>query len=201
MISGWLANNYIELFGAVTGIIFVIFEIRQIVWLWPLGILTSGTYIWIFYSTKFYADMSLQVYYLVISILGWYWWSKGRRGDRENGRLVVTRLKKMTGLVLLICFVILYIALWLLLSRFTDSPVPEWDSFLTSLSIIATWMLARKIFEHWYLWIIVNSVSSFVFYLKGLYPTVGLYIIYLIMSFVGLREWMRSIGRQASGKS
>jgi nicotinamide mononucleotide transporter len=228
MISDWLANNYIELFGAVTGVIYVIFEIRQIIWLWPLGIITSGVYILVFFSSKFYADMSLQVYYLVISVLGWYWWIKGarrkaqgsgqrdqseghraqveregeevtnrteidRKGEEEKGGLKVTRLRKKTGLILLLSFCILYIILWYLLSHFTDSPVPEWDSFLTSLSIIATWMLARKIIEHWYLWIVVNSVSSFVFYIKGLYPTVGLYIIYLLMSFAGLREWQRSL--------
>ncbi len=214
MISDWLANNYIELFGAITGVIYVIFEIRQIIWLWPLGIITSGVYILVFFSSKFYADMSLQIYYLVISVLGWYWWMKGarrkargeregekatngtkidRKGEVEKGGLKVTRLRKKTGLILLLSFGILYIILWYLLSHFTDSPVPEWDSFLTSLSIIATWMLARKIIEHWYLWIVVNSVSSFVFYIKGLYPTVGLYIIYLLMSFAGLREWQRSL--------
>jgi nicotinamide mononucleotide transporter len=209
MISDWLANNYIELFGAVTGIIYVIFEIRQFIWLWPLGILTSAIYIWVFFSTKFYADMSLQVYYLVISVMGWYWWVRGTRGaergakgraEGETEGLRVTRLKKKTGLILLACFGILYLILWYVLSHFTDSPVPEWDSFITSLSIIATWMLARKIFEHWYLWVIVNSVSAFVFYIKGLYPTVGLYFIYLVMSFVGLREWMKSMEPSAVGK-
>ncbi len=71
---------------------------------------------------------------------------------------------------------ILYVLMWLVLSKFTDSPVPAWDSFITSLSIVATWMLARKIFEHWYLWIIVNFVSAVLFIIKGLYPTVILYI-------------------------
>jgi nicotinamide mononucleotide transporter len=226
MISDWLADNYIELFGAVTGIIYVILEIRQIIWLWPLGIITSGIYIWVFFSTKFYADMSLQIYYLVISVLGWYWWLKGTRrtvagsGEMAEGRtkevheeesmpvedglterLTVTRLKRRTGLILVICFILLYIALWYILSNFTDSPVPKWDSFLTALSIIATWMLARKIIEHWYLWVIVNSVSSFVFYIKGLYPTVGLYIVYLVMSFAGLREWMKSLKARQPGFS
>jgi nicotinamide mononucleotide transporter len=83
--------------------------------------------------------------------------------------------------------------LFALLSKFTDSPVPEWDSFITSLSIVATWMLARKIYEHWYLWVVVNSVSSVIFFVRGLYPTVILYIIYLIMSFAGMIEWKKSI--------
>ena len=73
----WISDNYIEIFGAVTGIIYVFLEIRQTIWLWPVGILTSAVYIWIFFTSKIYADMSLQVYYLTISILGWYWWTRG----------------------------------------------------------------------------------------------------------------------------
>ena len=82
-VNSWLLNNYIEIFGAVTGVIYVFLEIRQTIWLWPVGILTSAVYIWVFFTGKIYADMSLQVYYLVISILGWYWWVKGTRVRRS----------------------------------------------------------------------------------------------------------------------
>jgi len=200
----WLSNNYIEIFGAVTGIIYVFLEIRQTIWLWPVGIITSAVYIWVFFMSKFYADMSLQGYYLVISCLGWYWWTRGKNGrigERENGRvgereeseLLVTRLKLKTGVVLAGVFVLLYAAMWFVLTRLTDSPVPARDSFITSLSIIATWMLARKIYEHWYLWIVVNFVSAVLFLTRGLYPTVLLYVIYGLMSFVGLVKWRETI--------
>ena len=105
----------------------------------------------------------------------------------------MTRLPLKTGIVLAIVFILLYFMIWLILSRLTDSPVPEWDSFITSLSIIATWMLARKIYEHWFLWIIVNFVSVFLFISRGLYPTVILYLIYGIMSFAGLAAWKKTI--------
>jgi nicotinamide mononucleotide transporter len=217
-LNNWILNNYIEVFGAITGIIYVILEIRQSIWLWPVGIVTSAVYIWVFYSSRFYADGSLQVYYLIISVLGWYWWMKGTghraqgagrteeeeterrrvgetegQGDEKKRGLVVTRLKMKTGIVLAVVFLILYFVMWLVLSKFTNSPVPGWDSFITSLSIVATWMLARKIYEHWYLWIIVNSVSSVLFLSRGLYPTMVLYIIYCIMSFSGMRVWKKSI--------
>jgi nicotinamide mononucleotide transporter len=229
----WILNNYIEIFGAATGILYVFLEIRQNIWLWPVGILTSAVYIWIFFTSKIYADMSLQVYYLAISILGWYWWTrstelrvqstghnkdgeieehsdeipqsgKGRskrsedsaiseRGETEKTELQVTRLKLKTGVILVFVFVVLYIAMWFVLTRLTDSPVPVRDSFITSLSIVATWMLARKIYEHWYLWIVVNFVSAVLFLTRGLYPTVILYIVYGIMSFAGLVEWKKTL--------
>jgi nicotinamide mononucleotide transporter len=239
-ISDWLSNNWIEIFGAITGIIYVFLEIRQNIWLWPVGIVTSAVYIIVFFTSKFYADMSLQVYYLVISFVGWYWWVKGswrraqgtghraaeasrlpsmeslprfggglgvgneetkrqrdeetkRQRNKETERLSVARLKLKTGRILSCFFVLLYFMMWLVLSRYTDSPVPGWDSFITSLSIIATWMLARKIYEHWFLWIVVNSVSVVLFSARGLYPTAILYMVYLVMSFAGLKEWKRSL--------
>lgn len=216
-IINWLSDSYIEVFGAITGIIYVFLEIRQNTWLWPVGIITSAVYIWVFFTGKLYADMSLQVYYLTISVLGWYWWVRGtgqrthgagkkdrieegkkeRNGEAEivqkNGlehnTLKVTRLNLRTGIVLIVVFMVLYAVLWFVLSRLTDSPVPEWDSFITSLSIVATWMLARKIYEHWLLWIVVNTAAALLFFSRGLYPTVILYIIYGVMSFVGLKAW------------
>ena len=204
IIPDWLLTNYIEIFGAVTGIIYVFLEIRQNIWLWPVGIITSAVYIWVFFTNKFYADMSLQGYYLVISCLGWYWWArgkKGRMGERENGgmeereknELEVTRLGLKTGIILAIVFVLLYAIMWLVLTRLTDSPVPARDSFITSLSIVATWMLARKIYEHWFLWIVVNFVSAVLFITRGLYPTAVLYVVYGIMSFAGLVAWKKTI--------
>lgn len=226
-ITEWLANNWLEVFGAITGIIYVFLEIRQNIWLWPVGLVTSAVYIIVFFTTRFYADMSLQGYYLVMSIIGWYWWVRGtghgaqgaehgaqgtghkkrRAGsrkqraehktgglrDEETEGLQVTRLKTVTGLLLATVFVLVYSGTWFILSRFTDSPVPVWDSFITSLSIVATWMLARKIYEHWYLWILVNAASVVIFTVRGLYPTVILYAVYLAMSFGGLKVWKKSL--------
>lgn len=226
--SGWILNNWIEIFGVVSGIIYVILEIRQKLWLWPVGIITSAVYIWIFFTGKLYADMSLQVYYLVISCVGWYWWMRGaghraqgeghraqgagrrvqgaehraqgaeqERGRDGEGGLRVTRLKFRTALTLGGAFIVIYTGIWLFLTRLTDSPVPVWDAFITSMSIVATWMLARKIYEHWILWIIVNSVSVILFIIKGLYPTVILYMIYFLMSFAGLKEWKKSMNKDS----
>jgi nicotinamide mononucleotide transporter len=156
--------------------------------------------------------MSLQVYYLAISIFGWYWWVKGsghlaqgtgadiegekrRTGVGEKKELQVTRLKLRTGIILSLVFIFLYFVMWLILTRLTDSPVPVRDAFITSLSIVATWMLARKIYEHWYLWIVVNFVSALLFLTRGLFPTVILYLVYGIMSFAGLAAWKKTIQR------
>jgi nicotinamide mononucleotide transporter len=222
IIINWISNNYIELFGAITGIIYVFLEIRQNLWLWPVGIATSAVYIYVFFTGKLYADMSLQVYYLIISILGWYWWVKGSGhraqgagpkadngndddinglpslegqgvGFQDSESLIVTRVSRKISILLTATFILLFITMWLILDHLTDSPVPGWDAFITSLSIIATWMLARKYIEHWYLWMLVNAVAMVLFLSRGLYPTMALYTVYFTMSFFGLKEWKKSL--------
>lgn len=183
---------WLEIFGAVTGILYVILEVRQNRLLWPLGIITSAVYIYVFFTGKFYADMGLQAYYVLISIYGWYYWSR-RNPGRDNAELPVIRINRKTALGLLIIFSAAWAGIYFLLSRLTDSTVPLGDSFTTALAVVATWMLARKIIEHWYLWIVANAVSIGLYVFKGLYPTVILYAVYTGMAIFGYFEWNKSM--------
>ncbi len=186
---------WIQIFGVVTGILYVILEVKQNRLLWPLGIITSAAYIYIFFSGKFYADMGLQVYYVLISIYGWYYWSRG--GSKSvQGELQVVRINRQQLLLLFLTFALSWGGIYFVLVRFTDSTVPLGDSFTTALAIVATWMLTRKIIEQWFLWIIANVVSIGLYIYKGLYPTVILYVIYAGMAVYGYFEWKRSMTKK-----
>ncbi|HNS31272.1 MAG TPA: nicotinamide riboside transporter PnuC [Tenuifilaceae bacterium] len=191
----WIAQHNIEILGAVTGLIYLYLEIKEKVWLWPLGIITSAFYIYIFFVSKFYADMSLQVYYLVISIYGWWYWLRGGVKDDEEA-LPVTRTRKKTALLLVPITVALFALIAFVLVRFTDSPVPYGDAFTTALSITATWMLTRKMIEMWWLWMVINSVSLGLYIYKELYPTSVLFFFYFAMSIVGYVQWKKSMQRE-----
>ncbi len=183
---------WIEIFGVLTGILYVILEVKQNRLLWPLGIITSVAYIYIFFSGKFYADMGLQIYYVLISIYGWFYWSRG--GSKvAKGELPVVRINRQQLLLLFLTFALSWAGIYFVLVRFTDSTVPLGDSFTTALAIVATWMLTRKIIEQWFLWIIANVVSIGLYIYKGLYPTVILYAVYAGMSVYGYLEWKRSM--------
>ena len=191
---------WIEIFGVVTGILYVILEVKQNRFLWPLGIITSAAYIYIFSSGKFYADMGLQVYYVLISIYGWYYWSRG--GERSGkGELPVVRINRQQLILLFLTFVFSWVLIYLVLDRYTDSSVPLGDSFTTALAIVATWMLTRKIIEQWFLWIIANVVSIALYIYKGLYPTVILYAVYAGMAVYGYLEWKRSMTQTPEDES
>jgi len=186
---------WIQIFGVVTGILYVILEVKQNRFLWPLGIITSAAYIYIFFTGKFYADMGLQVYYVLISIYGWYYWSRG--GAKETkGALPVVRINRQQLILLFLTFAFSWALIYFVLDRYTDSSVPLGDSFTTALAIVATWMLTRKIIEQWFLWIIANVVSIALYIYKGLYPTVILYAVYAGMAVYGYLEWKRSMTKR-----
>ena len=189
MIS-WLGAHYVEILGVIFSILYLFFSIRQNILLWPLGIASALLYMVVFYQSKFYADMGLNGYYVVISIYGWFLW---RRGSGEGGSgLPVSRLGKRNALILLVITAAAFAGIGLILDRYTDSPVPYWDAFTTAVSFTATWMLARKILENWILWIIVDAVSMGLYLYRGLYPTLLLFAIYTTMAVIGYMKWFRA---------
>ena len=194
MIS-WVGEHAVEILGVIFSIGYLIFSIRQNILLWPLGIASALLYMVVFYQSKFYADMGLNAYYVIISIYGWLLW---RRGSDESGvMLSVSRIGKRHALILLVITALAFAGIGIILDRFTDSPVPYWDAFTTALSFTATWMLARKILENWILWIIVDAVSMALYLYRGLYPTLFLFAIYTTMAVIGYMKWKRSYKSRA----
>ena len=194
--ADWLIKNWIELSGAVLGLLYIYFSIRQNILTWPTGLLTSALYTYVFFQSKFYADMGLQVYYVGISIYGWYYWIKGTKTSsnaHETKNLPVTKTGSNLLLKLIGISMVVYVLILFLLLNFTDSDVPFLDSLTTALSIVATWMLARKLIEHWLIWIFVDLLSAGLYVYKNLWPTVVLFIVYTIMALLGYRQWKKEL--------
>ncbi|MDF1570116.1 MAG: nicotinamide riboside transporter PnuC [Bacteroidales bacterium] len=188
--SDWLAQHYVEVLGVVLSIIYLVLSIRQNILLWPVGILSAVMYVIVFYQSKFYADMGLNAYYFVISIYGWINWSGAARKEQGEPPVISAGLKQ--GLLLLLVMVAIFFMIGCLLKQYTDSPIPYWDALTTAGSIVATWMLTRKILEHWIVWIVVDLMSMGLYIYRGLYPTAFLFLVYTIMAVVGYLEWRRS---------
>ncbi|GET23816.1 nicotinamide riboside transporter PnuC [Prolixibacter sp. NT017] len=192
-ILSWLQEHRVEVSGTISGLAYLYFSIRQSIWTWPLGLLSSALYVYVFFVSKFYADMGLQFYYVIISIYGWYAWLHGNGNSNNQGELKVSRTSFVLWVKLFIVNLLLYVGIAYILIDFTDSPVPYWDSFTTALSIVATWMLARKKIEHWLLWVVIDAVSLGLYIYKGLYATTVLFFVYTVMAVVGFIEWRKDL--------
>ncbi len=205
-------EQFLEYFGVATGLLYLILEIRQHRAMWIVGFFTSLVYVFVFFEAKIYADMGLNAYYVGISVYGFWQWSRtrlqtarrkanacaGLSGDTETAKpapspapILYRRLDLRSGLVLAAIWSLIYGSIYYFLATFTDSPIPAGDAFTTAVGIVATWMLARRIIEHWICWVVVNVVSVYLYYLRELYPTMGLYVCYAVLAVIGYYTWKK----------
>jgi nicotinamide mononucleotide transporter len=185
----WLFGNYIEILATITGLIYLVYSVKGNILLWPFGLITSALYVYVFFMSKIYADMGINIYYVIISIYGWIHWSSGENSEKKE--LPLSRLKLRLGLILGLITLIIFCIIAYFLKNFTDSDIAYWDAFVTAASITATWMLARKIMEHWLFWVVVDGISIGLYIYKGLYPTVLLFVVYTSLAVTGYHEWRK----------
>jgi len=188
--SAWGAPvTWLELIAFVLAVAMVGFNIRVNPLGWPLAIVSSLLYFALFWQNRLYGDASLQIFFAVIGLWGWWQWLRGTRAD---GRALTVRALGPRGRVLaLLAMALAWPATGLFLKRFTDTDVPWWDAFPTAGSVIGQWLLGRKYLENWAVWGVVNTVAVALFVHKSLWLTALLYALFIVMSFAGWRAWRR----------
>ncbi len=193
VVREYVITSYVELLGMALGLVSIVLQIRQSLWLWPVNIVLVSLYIKVYFDSRLYADMSLQVYYLIISVYGWIYWFTGRQKRGGDKKVPVVRTSGKLWVILTLAAALLFALISFILVNYTDSDIPYWDAFTTSLSFVATWMLARKHIENWIIWIVVDAVSIGLYLYKGLYPTTFLFLVLTILAFTGYFEWKKEL--------
>src|ERR1043166_2817023 len=188
----------LEWLAAIAGSISVYLSTRENIWSWPTAIVNVTLYIVVFRRSGLYSDMGLQVVYLVLSIYGWYEWL---HGGVNRGRLDVSRASPRVWLLSGIAALAGWYVIYIVTRRLPGVSIPAIDSALTATSLVAQWMMTRKILENWGLWIMADAVYVPMYIYKRLYLTAGLYLGFLGLAIVGLIEWKRSHDRQRSPAS
>lgn len=188
--------SFLEILGFITGVIGVWLTAKQSIWCWPIAILNVMLYALIFYDAQLYADMGLQVFYIGMSLYGWYYWLKGGKGATEN-TVPVTRTSTSHLLLFSLLTLIGTCVLGYLLQSYTDAALPYIDSFCTSASLFAQLLQARKALENWLIWIGVDLVYIAVYLVKALYLTAVLYAIFVALAIVGYQAWKKSLKLQS----
>jgi nicotinamide mononucleotide transporter len=187
----YISHHYIEIAGAILSLIYLFLSIKQKIGLWIFGFLCSALYIVVFFNSKFYADMSLQFYYLGVSVYGWISWKSRKQHTGKD--LPVKRVNIRQTIIFSVISIAIFLLYYFILAQYTDSPLPLSDSFTTALSITATWMLAKKLIEHWILWIVIDTISAGLYIYKELYPTAIIFMVYTIMAIVGFIQWRKHL--------
>lgn len=182
----YLSNNWLEIVGTIIGFVYLWQEVKASIWLWLTGIVMPAIYTVVFYKSGLYADFGIQVYYIVAALYGFLFWKFGKKQDKP---LPIVHTTARQGVILFLITVLVFIPIYLILTKFTDSTVPFYDSATTALSIVALWMLAKKHVEQWFVWIAVDAVSSALYFYKGIYFTAVLYAVYSVVAIYGYKKW------------
>ena len=187
----FIHTHWIELTGASLGLLYLYFEYKADIKIWATGILMSLFYVYVFASNEFYAFAAINVYYIIAQIYGWIKWTRKAGEEKPLCYMPLRYIAPLSGVT-----VFLFILLGVLLAKMGESTVAWGDSFITSLSIVAIWMLSRKYVEQWIPLIIANLASVFIFFHQELYPTSLMYAIYFVVSIFGYFNWKRMIKKR-----
>ena len=189
-----MSDNLIEAIGFITGILYLLCEIRQYGLMWALQVLSGVMYAVVFSRSGLYAAAVLQVYYIVISVYGIFQWRKGKRElsqKKPSGKEDIFYRYPSAGVMLASLGVLIVLTglFATVLKQMTGDPMPLADAMATALSIIATYWLSKSYIQQWLMWVAVNVITVFLSFSQELYLTSVLYIIYTFAAIYGYFHW------------
>lgn len=193
--------SYLEFFGTVTGIIAVWLSARANVWSWPLGIVNVSLSFFLFYQVQLYPDMFLQIFFFVTNLIGWWRWLNPRKGEEnKKEELKVSWMDPQQLILITGIGIVGTIAFGLFASRLHDffpmvftkpSASPFVDSFITVMSIVATYYMIQKKIECWILWIVIDIVATVLYFVRDIKFYSFLYLVLTILAAFGFYHWRK----------
>jgi len=192
------AYSALEIIAVVFAIAYLVLAIRQNIWCWLCAGISTAIYIWLFIVATLYMGSALNSFYFVMAVYGWMVWSAGRNQGRERA---VVRWPWQTHAVALSAIVLMSALNGFLLTKYTDAAFPYIDSLTTWAAIWATFLVARKVLENWWYWLVIDSASVLIYWIRDLQLTSLLFVLYVVMIPFGIASWTRSYRQQALGAS
>jgi nicotinamide mononucleotide transporter len=186
--SAWRSTSWVEITAAVLAVVYLLLAIKQQLACWAAAFVSSCLYVWVMFGARLYMESVLNAFYAAMAVYGYWQWTRGP-GGRE---LEVSRWSVSRNAVGLLVVVAMSMVSSYFLRRFTPAAWPFVDSMVAWASVFATFLVARKVYENWHWWLVIDSVSLCLYFTRGLYLTVLLFGLYLMMIVIGMREWRRS---------
>lgn len=189
IVSAWHDTSGIELTAAALAVAYLLLAIRQRLSCWLAAFVSSCLYVWVLFAARLYMESVLNAFYAAMAIYGFRQWQHGKGG----AALEVTRWPMARHASALLGVIALSVVSSFFLRRFTPAAWPFVDSMVAWSSVFATFLVARKVYENWHWWLVIDSASLCLYFTRHLYVTTLLFGLYLILIVVGMREWRRSL--------
>ena len=181
--------SVIEVVGAVIGLAYLFFEYRASIWTWVFGVLMPVVYVYLFFRNGLYANMSLNIYYIIASVYGFVAWRQA--GTRTSDETRIESCPKRLALPIAGVVIALAAGLTLLLSQLDESQYPLLDGLTASLSIVMMYMLSRRWYQQWLLCILTEPLMIALGILTGMWATALMYTVYLVVAIMGFVSWRK----------
>jgi nicotinamide mononucleotide transporter len=190
-LQGIANTTWLEYIAVISGIVSVWFSRKENILVYPTGLVNTIVYVYLSFKFHLLGEASVNFYYTVMSLYGWWLWTKK---NREHKNIVVIKFSdKRWWLLQLGVFALFYIIIFLLLTylkqNFYSGAIPWADALASSTAFTGMWLMTKKKVESWYWWILTNAASIPLYFVKGLVFTSVYYIVLLAMAFWGLAEW------------
>lgn len=186
-------TTWLEAVAVLFGLLSVWYARKENILVYPTGIISVLIYVYICYFAGLYADMGINGFYFLMSVYGWYKWT---HHDSEQQTIVISYNSVTQHVVSIIATIVFFVVLYFVLSQYTDSTVPVWDSATTAIFIVGMWLMALKKVENWIFWIIGDFVSIPLYFYKGLALTSFQFTIFLMLAVWGYIEWRGRVKEQ-----
>lgn len=186
--QAWSTTSWIEILAFVLAVAYLPLAIRQSLACWVAAFVSSCLYVWVFFSARLYMDSGLNLFYAIMAVYGFWQWRRLGHGAGHVSRWSAARNALAAGGILALAGVNGYF-----LRRYTPDASPLIDSVVTWGSVFATFLVARKVYENWHWWLVIDTASLCLYFSRGLYLTVLLFALYLVLIVIGMREWRRSL--------
>jgi nicotinamide mononucleotide transporter len=185
----------LELVAVVAAVAYLLLAIRQNIWCWLCAGISTAIYVYLFYDAKLYMESALNLFYLGMAVYGWVVWYLGRSGDEE---LPVSVWKRDVHALAVVAIVAVSMLSGYLLATYSDAAYPYVDSMTTFAAIWATFLVARKVLENWWYWLVIDAASIVIYWFRDLQLTALLFVAYVVMIPFGMIAWRRSWREQAA---
>ena len=186
LIEGILSTSALEWIAVCSSIIYVILAARKLIYCWLFAFISSALYVYICLSANLYLESVLQLFYVVMAVVGFLLWNKSESEDiiKWPAKYHVINLSLSTLTVLLFGY---------LFSVYTDQANPYVDASTTVFSLVATFMVTKKVLENWIYWIIIDAVSVYLYFSRDLHLTAVLFVIFTVLAIVGYVSWNKTM--------
>ena len=181
-------TSWWEVPAVVLAILYLVLAARENIWCWGAAFISTAIYIYVFFDVNLFLESALQIYYLGMAVYGWYQW---RQPTDQSATLPISTWSLKKHVVVIAVTGSIVVTSGYLLSKNTEAALPYVDAFTTWYAVVTTYMVTRKILENWGYWFVIDSVSVYLYYSRGLYLTALLFIAYLVIIVFGYVKWKK----------